>query len=367
MAHCRKQLVTVLPSAQCNLACKYCYNPNFGPIKPEHQRIDIDFAVAGIKDFFDTNPSRMIRYYSAGEATVAFDEMKIIRDEAFKLAGEDLKVELQTNGMFNDTVADWVEEYTDVVWISYDGPKEIQDRNRPTKAGTGSHKVVTKNVKRFAKCKNMQFGVRATVYPEDFKKMNDFLDYFKSLGIKYACLAPVFSSTALGSDTEKLGLIDFAKEFARSFHYAQKIGMFIQTHLIFNFDEKIKIACRACTPCPHLTTDGYVSCCDEAMFGPEYLPGILQQLVYGKWDQKKKKIIYYPEKINKIQDRNVGNLKREECKTCSIAENCAGGCIPKSFYVTKDMYTPSEEVCEATKYLAAKIERNKGRFPFLHS
>ncbi|MBU0976227.1 MAG: radical SAM protein [Patescibacteria group bacterium] len=367
MAHCRKQLVSILPSASCNLNCRYCYNPTFRKIKPEHQRIDIDFAIAGIRDFFDSNESRMIRYYSAGEPSIAFEEMKIIRDEANKMAGGDLRVELQTNGCFNEEVASWVDKYSDVVWISYDGPQEIQDRNHLTKAGTGSHAIVTKNIREFVKNKKMQFGVRATVDPIDFHRLNEILDYFKSLGIKYACLASVFSSTALGSDTKKLRLLDFAKEFAKSFHYAQSIGMFIQTHLIFNFDEKVKIACRACTPCPHLTPDGYVTCCDETSLGPGYLPGLLQELTYGKWDPRTKKIKYFPEKIKRIRVRNICNLKREECKTCSILENCAGGCIPKSFYVTKDMYTPSEEVCEATQYLATKIPLNQGRFPFLHS
>lgn len=367
MAHCRKQLITFLTSARCNLNCRYCYNPTFRKIDPKHFKIDIDFAIAGLKDFFNTNSSRMIRFYSAGEPTIAFEEMKIIREEAYKIAGNELRVELQTNGLFNDAIADWVQKNVNAVWISYDGTEEIQNKNRPTKAGTGSYELVTKNIKKLVKTEGMQFGVRATVDPSDFSRLNEILDHFKGLGIKYACLAPVFSSTGLGSDTEKLGLLDFSKEFAKAFYYAQDIGMFIQTHLIFNFDEKVKIACRACTPCPHLTTDGYVTCCDETPFGPGYLPGLLQELTYGRWDPDKKKIIYFPEKIKRIQARNIDNLNRKECKTCPILENCAGGCIPKSFYVTKDIYTPSDEVCKATRYLATKIPLNKERFPFLHS
>lgn len=367
MAHYRKQLISFLTAATCNLRCSYCYNPNFRRVKPEHSRIDVAFAKAALVDFFNSNASRMIRFFGAGEPTLAFSEMREIRDAAEKLAGAELRVELQTNGYFTAGIADWVEEMVDVLWISYDGPAEIQNRNRPGRKGQDSYDLVTGNVTRFAGAKDKQFGVRATVVPEDFTRLHEILDHFSGLGVKNVCVAPVFSSTGLAADSTKLYLLEFAERFADAFYYAQDRGMFVQTHLIFNFDEKVKIACRACTPCPHITTDGYVTCCDEVPFGPEYLPGILQDLTYGKWRPELSKIEYYPHKIEMIRSRNTATLNSKGCKDCPVLENCAGGCIPKSFYVSHDLYAPSKEVCEATRYLAERLPLNQGRFPFLHS
>lgn len=369
MAQCKQQMITFFTSATCNLGCKYCYNPHLQSLRPEDKKIDVRFAKVALRDFFDTNESRLIRFFGAGEPTLAFEEMEAIRAEAHGLAGSDLRVYLHSNGSFDDDIADWVERYVDILWISHDGPKSIHDANRPDIRGIGSYDRVVENVKRFALHSRIQFGVRATVCPDDFGKLNGIIDHFHSMGIKYACLAPVFSSTGLASDSERpLHLLEFAKEFARSFYYAKKKGMFVQTHLIFNFDEKVRTACRTCTPCPHVTTDGYITSCDEAYFGDErYLTGVLRELVYGRWDPDTGRIDYFPEQIRKVQLRNVDTLAAGACRDCPIIENCVGGCIPKSFYVTKDLYTPSREICNATRYLATQIPLNQGRFPFFHS
>lgn len=107
MRHWRKQIITFLISAKCNLNCPYCYVPRLG-IKPEYYEIDIEFAIAGMEDFFRENDSRTIRFFGAGELTMAFNKMKEIRKQAYKIVGNDLKVELQTNGYFSKEVADWI-------------------------------------------------------------------------------------------------------------------------------------------------------------------------------------------------------------------------------------------------------------------
>lgn len=45
-------------------------------------------------------------------------------------------------------------------------------------------------------------------------------------------------------------------------------------NIIANNPENIETIYQACKPCPCLTTDGFVPCCDW-VFGPKYLPGSL--------------------------------------------------------------------------------------------
>ncbi len=366
MGHERKQMITFLVSARCNLSCTYCYVPKLGKIKQDHESIDIDFSVAGMKDFFENNKSRTIRFFGAGEPTYVFSVMKEIRDRAYDMVGDDLKVELQTNGYFSDNIADWIEKNVDIVWISCDGPPDIQDKQRPDVDGKPSSDVVIRNIKRFSKCSNMQFGVRATISDDNFSKQVSLLEYFQKLGVRYVCAAPSYSSTA-NHDVSAPSLLNFARHFVPAFYRAKELGMFYQTHLIVNFDERVDTYCRACTPCPHLTTDGYVSCCDWTLLGPEYLSGPLQQLVYGKWDKKNKKIIYDKDRIKMIQARNVKILNEKGCHDCPIISNCAGGCIGKTIVITGDLYKANDAWCEATRYLAEKIPLNKGLFPCRHS
>jgi radical SAM protein with 4Fe4S-binding SPASM domain len=366
MGHVRKQMISILVSAICDLNCSYCYVPKLGAIAPQHQKIDVEFAMAGINDFFDNNESRQIRFFGAGEPTKAFNEMKEIRDKAYDMVGNKLKVELQTNGYFSDEIADWVEENVDVLWISCDGPPEIQDMQRPLFGGKRSSGVINRNIKRFSLSDDMQFGVRATISEDNFSRQVELIEYFHKLGIRYICGAPTYYST-VNSCTNPPSLIEFAKYFVPAFYRAKELGAFYQTHLIVNFDEDVDVYDRACIPCPHLTTDGYVSCCDWALFGPKYLPGSLQQLVYGRWDKELKKIRYDESVINRLRARNVGTLYSGSCHNCKIIRHCAGGCLGKNIALTGDLYKSSRDWCEAVNYLSKRLPINEGLFPCLHS
>lgn len=369
MGHWRKQEISFFVSSNCNLACVYCYIPKLGKtIDREDKVIDLDFAIAGMKDFFSWSQVPRIRYFSAGEATTAFDTMVAIRDEAYKLAGKDLEVELQTNGYFSDKVADWVEQNVNILWISVDGPPEIQDVQRPTVGGGPSSDVVLRNVQRFAKCSNMQFGVRITFAPENFARQIEFLEYFRAMGVRYVCGAPTYSST-VNANVKVPILLQFAEHFVPAFYRAQEMGMFYQTHLMVNFDEKVTCYCRACTtpPCPQLTTDGYVSCCDWASFGPKYFPGDLQQCIYGRWDKVNQRIDYFTENQTRIESRDVEHLRQGDCRDCEVLEHCAGGCIGKVMARSGDLYRMDANWCEAVRYLAKRIPFDQGVYPVRHS
>jgi radical SAM protein with 4Fe4S-binding SPASM domain len=369
MGHYRKHCISFLMSSTCNLDCTYCYVPHWGnTVEPCDRTVDLDFAVAGMKEFFSWAPKPAIRFFAAGEPTVGFKRMTEIVDEGRKLAGDKLQVELQTNGVFNGHIADWVDKNVQILWISCDGPPEYQDKQRPAVNGRASSPIVEKNIRRFAEHSKMQFGCRATFLSENFDKQIAVLDYFRSLGVKYVCGAPAYSST-VNEKTPVPMLVRFAQEFVPAFYHAQKNGQFYQTHLMVNFDEEVDSYCRACTTpvCPQLTSDGHVSCCDWACFGEKYLTGVLQDLVYGKWDKEKKEIVYNDERKANIEARNVKNLVEGDCKGCPIVKHCAGGCIGKVMVRSGGLHKMDPNWCAATRYLAEHIPLNTGIYPVNHS
>jgi len=366
MAHVNKQMISLFLSAECNLNCGYCYVPKGGNIAASHRRINVNFAKKAIEDYFNQTQNYYIRFFGAGEPTMAYAEMKAIYDYAYKLSNGRLKAELQTNGFFNNEVADWVEKNIDVLWISFDGLPELQDIQRPTIDMSNSSGRVLENIYRFANCTKMQFGVRVTVSNQNFYRQTEILKYLKSIGVKYVCGSPCYIST-VNDSFSKPAILEFAEHFVKAYYYAQENDMFYQTHLMVNFDKETYAYCRACIPSPHVTTDGYVTCCDWALFGEQYLPGPLQQLVYGKYDSENDIIIYDKERINYIKKRNVEFLGENSCKGCTALRNCAGGCIGKTIVISNNIYTPSEEWCLATKYLFEHLPVNQGDFPCYHS
>lgn len=365
MGFWRKQQITFFVTSKCNLNCYYCYIPKL-KVSVEDEIINIDFARAGLRDFFATNDSRTIRFFSAGEATQAFGRMVEIWDAANQMAGSALRTELETNGYFSGEVAEWVQNHVNILWISCDGPPEIQDSQRPLSNNRPSSGAVLDNVRRYAKSENMQFGVRVTISEENIGRQTELIEYFHSLGVKYISTSPTYSSK-VNPHVETPSLVHFARHFVPAFYRAIELDMFYQTLLMVNFDEEVDIYCQASIPTPRLTTDGYVSSCDWACFGSrKYLDNVLQELIYGYYDRRKGKIVYDHGKIKRIRQRNVSYLGQTTCKGCAALRHCAGGCVGKMMSDTNNLYKASDDWCAAVHFLFENLPVNKGPFPYLH-
>ena len=331
----------------------------------EDQFIDMDFARLGLEDFFSQSKSRAIRFFSSGEPTLAFTHMRDIWTIAHSMAGNSLLTEIETNGYFNGNIADWIEGHANIIWISYDGPPGIQDKQRPT-AGNGlSSAIILRNIKRFADSKGPQLGIRATISQDNLDKQVELIEYLHDLGVKYVSASPMYYSK-VNPSAETASLTEFAKHFVPAFYRAKELGMFYQTLMIVNFDEEVDFYCQATIPTPRLTSDGFVSSCDWASFGARYLPDKVQQeLVYGYYDKHANKIVYDHEKIDKIRMRNASYLSRTSCKDCKVLRHCSGGCVGKMIAATGDFFKASDEWCSAVRYLYDNLIID-GLFPFIH-
>jgi uncharacterized protein len=356
MAHCRKQQVSFLLTNQCNLNCDYCYiNKRDTPAK----RIDLNFAVRGMEDFFSSNNSRWIRFFGEGEPTVEFSLMKKIYESAHEFAGNKLKVELQTNGLFSEEVTKWISEHVDIVWVSHDGP-HAHDIHRRTIGGQPSSPTIERNIKRLAQNENLVVGIRSTITGFNVNNQAELVDFFGAMGVKTVAADPLF--VKVGSEpNDKIDLMEFAQNFLIAKKKAEERDIFYNSILSCNFDEKTKIACRACTPCPHLTPDGFVSACDMATSGDS----VLKPFIYGKYAAEKNRIEYYPEKIKMLQSRNTDNLVK--CKNCAVLYNCAGGCLGETLNECSDLFATRKDFCSAVQYLAKNMKRNAGLYPYLHA
>lgn len=365
MAFRDKEQITFLLSSQCNLHCRYCYMPKLQS-QADAQQLDPEFAAIGLRDFFRSSPSRTIRFFAPGEPTAAFPLMKKIWDDAKSLAGDSLRTELETNGYFGPAIADWIEKHVDYLWISSDGPSEVQDAQRPTAIGLPSSPIVHANIQRFARAENMQIGVRATLEREWISRQVELVEYFHGLGIKYLAASPMYYSSQNPSVVTP-SLFEFAKGFVPAYFRAKELGMCYLTLMTVNFDEPVDIYCQASIPTPRLTTDGYVSSCDWAAFGDKFSSGDNgAQLIYGRYDRHRKAIDYDSNKIAALQRRHVDFLSSGFCKGCVALRHCAGGCVGKMMAATSDLYKASEDWCNGVRYLFEHLPVNSDPYPVFH-
>ncbi len=369
MGHARKQLLSIYVVAKCNLKCRYCaLSTGELEIDHKHQVIDINFVKRGVLDFFRDYPSRGIRFYGAGEPTM---EMPIIRETVEFVNSLDVSnpyFELQTNGFFSQSNAEWIENNVDFVWISFDGIPSFQNQNRPLLDGRESAEVVVRNIEYFGKSDKIGVGVRVTMTPDMIDHQKEIIDFLAERNIKFISVERAFSSVNhTGYIAEETDPIYFAKKYLEGFEYAKEKGIFYNHFNMVNFDEKVRFFCRSCVPYPHLTTDGYVSACDMAQYGcKQYEKYSIPDLVYGKYIAEEDRIVYDEEKIYKIRQKNADQLAKTECKGCPIVYNCAGGCLGQAYNETGKIRGKTDWDCTVTRYLAGKMPLNEGLYPILH-
>lgn len=360
MAHIRKNMLSFFLTTQCNLDCAYCYtNKTSRPV----QTLSLPFARAGIDDFFARSESRHIRFFGAGEPTCALGLMKEIRQYALERSGgKPLLVETQTNGCFPRSTADWLAEHVDVIWVSSDGTPETQDYYRRTLGGKPTSANVAENVRYLARRPMGVTGVRATITTRNVHKQKDILEYFGGLGVRAVWSDPVFPSVGQRAALDAPSLVDYVESFLGAHAYAAAHNMFYGSILTCNFDEDTDQHCRACLPCPHLTTDGFVSACDMALFGAD--DGPMSVFIYGRWDPSAEVIRYDESRIQALQRRRLAAMPG--CVGCEARDRCGGYCLGEVVNETGSLVGQKVHACEAIRELFRRLPTAPGLFPHLH-
>ena len=362
MPHSSKEMISFFLTTKCNLSCIYCYtNKDLG----EHldQTLDFEFAKAGIDDYYSTSYRRHIRFFGAGEPTEEFDLMKDIFYYA-KSKDHRTTAEIQTNGCFSDEVAKWLAWNIDYIWISCDGTPKIQDYFRPIYGGGKSSELIERNIKYMMKKKCGMIGIRTTITDLNYTKQKDLINYFEELGIRNFWVDPVFPSIGQ-SESHNRWTFDmgrFTDEFLEAAQYAYSRGLTYGSILTCNFDEPGELACRALLPVPHLTSDGYISACDMALFGND--SDHMNVFIYGKWDKENKQIIYYEDKIEMLRSRKVSRM--ETCSECAIAPYCRGYCPGEVVNETKNLFGCKTIICKPTRRLFDMLSSEEKMYQYHH-
>lgn len=370
MSHCKKQMISFFLTTQCNLNCIYCYNVEERK-KMTERTLPLEIAKAGIDYFFKTNTSRHIRFYGPGEPTQEFILLKQITEYA-KSVSNGVTVEIQTNGVFGSTVREWILDNANIVWMSFDGPPDVQNYNRPIGGKFPSAPIIEENVQWLNRNKgnrNLMIGARVTMTDKNIHRQKEMVDYFNNLGIQYIWTNPLFPAVGtkpVCDDDKKLREYKFDMDtyldnYINAYHYAREKGVFYGSFLTCNFDGEANVHCRACSPVPHLTPDGYVSACDMVVLGET--PYHMDCFIYGKWDSDTKSFVFYNDKIKALQERTSDNLPH--CKNCSAKYHCGGYCLGEVVNETGKLDGQKNMACKAIRRLLDEIGLSNP-YPYLH-
>lgn len=372
MPHVNKQMASFFLTTKCNLTCEYCYNLE-ERTKMFQQSLPIEIAKAGVDLFFKESQSRHIRFYGPGEPTQEIELMKEIVAYAGSKAGSDLLVEIQTNGVFERKDREWLLNNVNIMWISFDGEPEVHDARRYFPDMSPTSPLIEDNVKWLLNNKVSQdfmVGARVTITDHNIERQKCMVDYFHSLGIKHIWSDPVFPTVGkmpVCKDTAKLEAFHFDMDnyvdtYIEARRHAENCGVFYGSFLTCNFDGICNKHCRACTPVPHFTPDGYISACDLVTFGKN--AGHMDCFVYGKWDKNEQRFLIDNEKVKSLQDRTTENINH--CRNCNVREHCGGYCLGEVQNETGYLTGQKPNVCRAIKRLAENISFTNIQYPYMH-
>ena len=244
------QKITVIPTGECNLNCSYCITKK--ERKYIKEKVSYKDVCNFIKKYCKKNQKIVVNFSGGGEPTKRMDFIKKIVSDLKKYF-KFVKFGITTNGVLSRKSLDWLIENMDAINVSCDGPREIQDRQRPLKGGGGSSRIVEKNLKRLVK-KRTDFKVRTLITDPSEKNIEKIIRYFFKLGVRNIVLS--HEAILGGNFLEKQRL--FLKN---TLNYIEMLDIYRMNYP--NFIGSFINLCNIRTENPGfvLTPDGYVSVC----------------------------------------------------------------------------------------------------------
>lgn len=372
MSHCNKKMLSFFLTTRCNLCCSYCYNAKERNAI-EEKTLPLEIAKAGIDWYFNQNDSRHIRFYGPGEPTQEFERLKEITAyaKAHPNRGEKVTIEIQTNGVFTEDVRNWALDNFNIMWMSFDGMKDIQSHNRPLNPlfsslfnDRSSADVLEDNVKWLISNKgdrNLMVGARVTITDININRQTEMVDYFYDLGIRYVWTNPLFHSVGkvpVCLDEKKKQAYHFNMDlyldnYLKAYEYAKSKGFFWGSFLAINFDGESPYHCRCCTPlsAPHLTPDGYISACDMVVLGEK--PYHMSPFIVGKWDADTHEFWVDLEKVKVLENRK--STEMAHCRNCPVKLHCGGCCLGETVNEFGRLDGQNVVKCRAIRKLYEKL------------
>ncbi len=357
---------------ECNLKCKYCF-ADAEKISRKSKRLSLKDVERIIKIIKNTP-----RVLIDDSFAIEFNSGEILCNKKILLEGIRLiksyfadderyiTIPIQTNGtIYSSSVSKILKKYHMGLSVSYDGPKNVHDRNRLFEAGLGSHDIVLKNMEKYS-VDGIIVGALATatnpsdissVY-EDFLKISNIISGFK-INPVYIC------GRQQNFQDRDIFYREIANEYIKCFdrfiHDDMNRYAFLDPFSDMSFYLKSilyyenSFMCRT-FPCGagknQLTFafDGNIYPCQEFIGNNDFVIDTIDNM---------DSLVEIPGKIAKM---SLSQRKLpEECQKCAFLNFCGNACVAHCYNANKDINSKIPE-CEyikvVFKYLIKLLSEN---------
>lgn len=330
----------------CNLGCTYCYREDL--TTPSKATVMEEATARRAIDLLlkeSTGHERVNVVFFGGEATTRFASIRALvpyaEEEAEKL-GKKVDFSLTTNAsLLTDEMIAFFHDHRFGISVSMDGDEEIHDRYRITIGGKGTHKLVSKNVRRLlAGCTSRPVGARVTLSGGNTDVARIYRHLYDELGFAEVGFAPATASndSPLGLDGDEMRtVINAMKALGLEYTEAAKRGV---RHGFSNMNQLMQdlfSGTRKTVPCGAgigllaVSVEGKLALChrftgtDFPSFG-DVNAGIAQKELSAFLTE--------------------AQTMHPACQKCSARSICAGGCYHESYVRHGDVMSPTFTHCD---------------------
>lgn len=346
MANSELSSLTLLISQDCNLRCRYCY-ADHGTYGSQKKLMSYNTAKKCIDKLLSKKNDNHIVFFG-GEPLLNFSLIKKI-DSYLNRKKISVTYTTITNGtIMNDEIKKFINEKFLSLWISMDGPKDINDWQRFGLAESVHNRVIKTIDKLFPR--SYPITIKSVVTKRSINNLSEIIEYISSLNIDSMSINSVKDvppqNELFMSDED---YITYINELANNLaSYIKKIAngeevklvSYISPILMQMISKTRKIhGCEAGWGFLTITTHGDVYPCHRYIGLKEFYMGNVHDEGFPS------------DKLDRLREMlyriNVHNSPK--CNTCWARFLCGGACHWRSYVTHGDLSRPTERRCMETK------------------
>lgn len=185
----------------CNLNCEYCFylekQALFGP--GEQYRMPDEVLSAFISNYVTSQPTPVVEFvWQGGEPTLLGIDFyrRVVELQKPFVGTRTITNSLQTNGtLLTDDWCAFLRKNKFMVGISIDGPKEVHDRHRRDREGTGTFDRAVRGLRLLQKHK-VEYNVLASVARETARQPLEVYRFLRDQEVEFIQFAPIVERKA---------------------------------------------------------------------------------------------------------------------------------------------------------------------------
>ena len=313
----KPESLTLALTSGCNLRCIYCYataGVNSKIMKYDIARAAVDIVAKNAQD--SGLKILKITYHGGGETLVVWSLMKKISEYAESIWSKKIKYSIVTNGtLINPVIVDWMKKRQFNVLVSIDGPKKIQDKQRPKADGTGSFTDCLRGIG-LLKRGNIPCAIRATVTQENIQYLKAIVDIAAQTNSNLKLEPVTLTGKGLYNVTPIL-----ADEFVANYIEALDYAKCLHVKVISSYDN-IGVKQDFCAGNGQMfcvLPEGDITSCSRVTRKDDLLANLF---LIGKISEGQIQI--NQEKVNFLRGLTISNFS--QCEDCFARWSCSGGC-----------------------------------------